>query len=160
MSQLIFQLIKPSAEAGFPRLVAIAKICKDAGAKFITNINAPITVAPPDIYARGASPWRKVNLKINPIGAAVGPWNRYQNYKATATTALFVPDIDVAAVGGMVLPEHAIELMMLGARHIGISSGLYWNGRKVISQFIRFLDKFMDDQGYSSVDELFMTSIY
>jgi len=146
--------VKPSAEAGFPKCVAIAKICADNGAAFVTNINAPISVAPPKIYERGRSPWESVNFPINPIGAVCGPWDRYQCYKSTATIALFVPEIDVAAVGGIVNPEHAVEMLMLGAKHIGLSSGFFWKGRKLITDSVEFLNRFMEEQGYEKLDDL------
>ena len=146
--------VKPSAEAGFPKCVVLAKICAENGAHGVTNINSPITVAPPKIYEKGRSPWESVNFKINPIGAAMGPWDRYQCYKSTATIALYAPEIDVQAVGGIVNPEHVVEALMLGARKIGLSSGLFWKGRKLITQSVNFLDNFMDEQGYKTVDEI------
>jgi len=146
--------VKPSAESGFPRLVAIAKICKDAGAKFIANINAPITVAPPDLSNQGRPLWEKLHLPINPIAAACGPWDRYQCYKATGTIATFVPGVDVAAVGGLVNPEHAVEVLMMGASHVGLSSAFFWKGYKSISRFNHFLNRYMDENGFEKMDDI------
>ncbi|UCF56268.1 MAG: 4Fe-4S binding protein, partial [Deltaproteobacteria bacterium] len=146
--------VKPSAEAGFPKCVAIAKICADNGATFVTNINAPLSVAPPKIYEQGGSPYESVNLSLNPIGAVCGPWDRYQCYKTTATIALFVPEVDVAAVGGIVRTEHVVEMLMLGAKHIELSSGFFWKGRKMITDSVEFLNRFMDEQGYEKMDDL------
>jgi dihydroorotate dehydrogenase/Pyruvate/2-oxoacid:ferredoxin oxidoreductase delta subunit len=146
--------VKPSAEAGFPKCVVLAKICAENGADYVSNINSPITVAPPKIYERGRSPWESVNLKINPIAAAIGPWDRYQCYKSTATIALYVPEIDVKAIGGIVNPEHVVEMLMLGAKKVGLSSGFFWKGRKLITQSINFLNDFMDREGYETVDDL------
>lgn len=143
--------VKPSPEAGFPRIVAIMKVIAEAGAKFITNINCPISLAPPDIYNEGKPLWPKFD--INPFAAAIGPWNRYQLYKAVAAGSVFVPEVDHAAVGGIVHPRHMLELMMIGAKHIGLSSALYWGGIRVIPQFISFLEKYMDDQGYEKIDD-------
>jgi dihydroorotate dehydrogenase/Pyruvate/2-oxoacid:ferredoxin oxidoreductase delta subunit len=151
--------VKPSAEAGFPRLVAIAKVCKDAGAKFISNINAPISVAPPDLSKGGRPLWEKLHFPISPISAVCGPWDRYQCYKATGTTALFVPGIDISAVGGLVNPEHAVEVLMMGASHVGISSGFFWKGYKSISRFINYLNKYMDEHGFKTMKDLVGCSI-
>src|SRR3989304_3832201 len=57
--------VKPSAEAGFPKCVALAKLAADAGAKWVTNITAPISVAPPKIYENGKTPWDIVHFQIN-----------------------------------------------------------------------------------------------
>jgi dihydropyrimidine dehydrogenase (NAD+) subunit PreA len=146
--------VKPSAESGFPKCVAIAKLCAENGATFVTNINAPLSVAPPKIYERGRSPYESVNFTLNPIGAVCGPWDRYQCYKTTATIAFFVPDIDVVAVGGIVNPEHVVEMMMLGAKHVELSSGFFWKGRKLITDSVDFLSRFMDEQGYERIEEL------
>jgi len=146
--------VKPSAEAGFPKCVAIAKICADNGATFVTNINAPLSVAPPQIYNNGRSPYESVNFRLNPIGAVSGPWDRYQCYKTTATIAFFVPEIDVAAVGGIVNSEHVVEMLMLGAKHVHLSSGLFWKGRKFITDSVAFLDRFMDEHGYEKMTDL------
>jgi len=151
--------VKPSAESGFPRLVAIAKICKDAGAKFISNINAPISVAPPDLEKGGRPQWEKVGFPINPISAVVGPWDRYQCYKSAGTIALFVPGIDVCAVGGLVNPEHAVEVLMMGASHVGLSSGFFWKGYKAISRAINYLNKYMDQHGFKKMEDLIGCSL-
>lgn len=144
--------VKPSPEAGFPRIVVIFKVIAKAGAKFITNINTPITIAPPNIYEDGKPLWPE--LDINPFAAAIGPWSRYQTYKALAAGSTFVPEVDYSAIGGIVLPTHMIESFMLGAKHIGLSSAIFWHGVKAISQFISFLEKFMDEHGYESVDQM------
>jgi len=146
--------LKPSAEAGFPKCVALAKLSADAGARFVANITAAISVAPPDIYARGKSPWEKVFFPINPFCGTSGPTDRYHCRKDTATVALFVPEIDIMGIGGIVNPEHVVETMMLGAKTVALSSGFFWKGRKLLSDSLAFLNRFMDAQGYASVDEL------
>ena len=63
--------VKFTPETGFPRLVGLASGVKEAGAKFVSGINAPITLAPPDIYKGGQGKWP--GLTANPICAAFGP---------------------------------------------------------------------------------------
>jgi dihydropyrimidine dehydrogenase (NAD+) subunit PreA len=146
--------IKPSAEPGFPKCVALAKICADAGVKWITNITAPMSIAPPNIYDKGKSPWEKVHFPINSYAGVSGPNNRYQCYKATVTVAKFVPEVDICAAGGLVNPEHCVEVLMLGAKAVGLSSGFFWKGRKLITDSIEFLNRFMDEQGYNKIEDL------
>jgi dihydropyrimidine dehydrogenase (NAD+) subunit PreA len=146
--------VKPSAEAGFPKCVALAKVVADAGARWVTNITAPISIAPPDIYERGKSPWNVVHFPVNPFSGVSGPNDRYHCFKDTVTVALFVPGIDVFAVGGLVNPEHCVEVLMMGARAVGLSSGFFWKGRKFITDSVKFLDRFMDEQGYEKIEDL------
>ncbi len=143
--------VKFSPETGFPRLVAFAEQIEAAGAKFITSINAPLSVAPPDIYNGGKSLY--AGLDANPISPALGPWTRYLCYRNIGTIALFVPGIDQAAVGGLVEPEHVVEAMMLGAKICEFSSGTLWKGWSLIRQANAFLGKYMQQQGYSSLDD-------
>jgi len=144
--------VKPSPEAGFPRIVAIFKAIANNGGKFITNINNPFSIAPPNIYDGGKGIYPKFN-DLNPLGVVIGPWNRYQTLKCLGVGITFVPEVDYAAVGGIVHPEHMIEIMMLGARHIGLSSAVFWDGVQALPKFIKFLENYMDKQGYADVDD-------
>jgi dihydropyrimidine dehydrogenase (NAD+) subunit PreA len=146
--------VKPSAEVGFPKCVALAKLLAEAGAAWVANITAPVSVAPPNIYQRGRSPWEKVNFPINPFAGVSGPTDRYHCYKDTASIALFVPEIDIYAIGGLVNPEHCVEVLMMGAKAVGLSSGFFWKGRKLITDSIEFLNRFMDEQGYQKIEDL------
>lgn len=146
--------IKPSAEVGYPKCVALAKVAVDAGAKWVSNITGPISIAPPDIYNKGKSPWQKLFLSINPPCAISGSIDRYHCRKDTFNIAMFVPEVDIMAIGGIVNPEHAVEMLMLGARAIGLSSGFFWKGRKLITDMVNFLNNFMDEQGYQEIEDL------
>jgi dihydroorotate dehydrogenase/Pyruvate/2-oxoacid:ferredoxin oxidoreductase delta subunit len=146
--------LKPVAEAGFPKCVALAKLAADAGAAYIGNVTAPLTVAPPNIYQKGRSPWEDVHFPINPFAGVSGPMDRYQCRKAVGTVALYVPEIEIMGIGGIVTSEQVVETMMLGAKTVALSSGFFWKGRKLLRDSISFLDRFMDEQGYESVDDL------
>ncbi|KMY66348.1 hypothetical protein AAU61_17990 [Desulfocarbo indianensis] len=143
--------VKFTPETGFPRLVALAQGVRDAGAAFVSGINAPISVAPPDIYKGGQGKWP--GLKDNPICAALGPWDRFLLYRNLGTISAFVPGIELTGIGGLVEPEHVVEAMMLGARICQLSSGLLWKGTGLIKECLDFLDSYMASQGYKSVEE-------
>lgn len=140
--------VKFTPETGFPRLVGLAEGVKKKGAKFISGINAPITCAPPDIYKGGQGKWP--GLRLNPICAALGPWNRFLLYRNLAALSLFVPDVELTAIGGLVEPEHVVEAMMLGARICEFSSGILWKGTSLIRETLQFLEQYMQNQGYRS----------
>ncbi|MBI2853410.1 MAG: 4Fe-4S binding protein [Chloroflexi bacterium] len=144
--------VKPSAEAGFPRIVDIYKSISNNGGKFITNINVPITFAPPDIYNGGRGKFPKFG-GLNPMCSTYGPWDRWLTLKCLGAGIMYVPEVDYAAVGGIVIPEHMIEMMMLGAKNIQLSSALFFEGIKVLPRFTRFLQDYMQKQGYESVND-------
>jgi dihydropyrimidine dehydrogenase (NAD+) subunit PreA len=143
--------VKLTPETGFPRVVGFAEGIKNAGAVFISGINAPITVGPPDIYNGGKGKW--AGLTANPICAALGPWDRFLLYRNLGTISAFVPDIELTGIGGLVEPEHIVEAMMLGARICEFSSGLLWKGTDLIKESLTFLANYMDEQGYSAADD-------
>lgn len=143
--------VKLTPETGFPRVIGLAEAIKDAGASFITSINAPITCGPPDIYNGGQGQWP--GITANPICAALGPWDRFLLYRNLGVLSAFVPGIELAGVGGLVEPEHIVESMMLGARICEFSSGLLWKGTGLIAQSIKFLNKYMDEMGYTRVED-------
>ena len=143
--------VKMTPETGFPRLVGLAEAIKDAGATFITAINAPLTCSPPDIYNDGKAKWAGITDHM--LCAAHGPMDRFLCYRNMAALSMFLPDIQKAACGGLVEPEHFIEAMMLGATIAELSSGLFWRGTALIEETVQFLDTYMDQMGYASTDQ-------
>lgn len=143
--------VKLTPETGFPRLVGLAESVKGAGAHFLSGINAPITCSPPDIYNEGKAKW--VGIENNMLCAALGPWDRFLCYRNLAALSMFVPGVELTAIGGLVEPEHVVEAMMLGARICEFSSGLFWRGTDLLEDTIEFLNKYMDRMGYKSVED-------
>ena len=98
-----------------------------------------------------------------PISLGEG-WSRHKSFrrdlwahqslslpKTTATIAKFVPEVDIMAIGGLVNPEHVVEMLMLGAKTVGLSSGFFWKGRALLRNSVAFLSRFLDEHGYESV---------
>lgn len=144
--------VKFSAETGFPRIVGLARRVRDAGAKYIHVGGAAVGIAPPDIYNRGKSLWPYANG--NPFCLTSGAWMRRVCYRDVAAVARFVPELDIAASGGLVTPEHCVEVMMLGASLTQLCAGVIEQGRAMLRHSTDFLRQFMKNQGYSSVSEL------
>lgn len=144
--------VKLTTESGFMQVVELARRTRDAGAKWIQAINLAVAIAPPDIYNRGKSPWPYADS--NPFVGASGSFLRVQCYKDVAAIAKFAPGIDIAAAGGLVLPEHIVEVLMLGARLTQLCTGVIEKGRKLIRQSDKFLGKFLVEQGYDSVEDI------
>ncbi len=143
--------VKMSPEVGFPRLIGFVEDLIEAGADFITSINAPLSVAPPDIYNGGKGKY--AGIEYNSISPALGPWTRYLCYRNIGTISMFLPEIQQAAVGGLVLPEHVIEAIMLGATLTELSSGTLWKGWSLIELCNRFLENYMKEQGFSEIED-------
>jgi len=144
--------VKLSAETGFPRVVGVARRIRDAGAKWIQVVSSAISIAPPNIYDRGKPLWPFIDA--NPFVQASGSWLRLQCYKHVAAISKFVPGLDIAAAGGLVIPEHVVEVMMLGARLTQLCTGVIERGRELIRSSYSFLNRFMEEQGYETVEEI------
>ncbi len=144
--------VKISPETGFPRVVELARRIKDAGAKWIHATNMAVGIAPPDIYHGGRPLWPFADG--NPFVSASGSWLRIKCYTDVAAISKFAPGIDIAAAGGLVLPEHVVEVMMLGARLTQLCTGVIERGRELIRLSDHFLKKFMIEQGYQTVEEI------
>jgi dihydroorotate dehydrogenase len=76
-----------------------------------------------------------------------GEWLRPIVYKQIACIARFVPGIDIMACGGIGKPEHVVESMMLGAKAVEMVTPVLFKGRKLLTRDVRFLEKYMEEQG-------------
>lgn len=143
--------VKASPELGWPRLINGTNAFYRSGARFVVGVNGPVALAPPDIYAGGKGPY--VGMDDNPFGAITGPWIRWLCYRYVASVAKYIPELDVAAVGGLVEPYHAVEALALGAKMVQVSSGIMLKGVSFLGRCIRFFEEYMEKQGYRSVDD-------
>jgi dihydropyrimidine dehydrogenase (NAD+) subunit PreA len=143
--------VKMTPEIGYPQFIEVARTIAEAGANAITAINAPITIAPPNIYNLDATPFPLVQRYT--FGPTFGPWDRFLTYKYVAGIAQNV-DTQISAVGGLVDPEHAVEALMLGATTVQLSSGILWRGTYLIQQVLRFLHDYLEEHGFNSTQEL------
>ena len=143
--------VKISAETGFPRVIELARRIRDAGGKFITCSNFSLTVVPPDIYNRGEAMWP--HLTDGPMATIGGEWLRPLVYKQIASVARFDPGIQLIGCGGMSKPEHVVESIMLGATAVQTVTPVLMQGRNLIKRDVRFLEKYMEDQAYTTPED-------
>jgi|WetSurMetagenome_2_1015567.scaffolds.fasta_scaffold67449_2 dihydropyrimidine dehydrogenase (NAD+) subunit PreA len=144
--------VKISPETGFPRVVDLARKIKKAGAKFITCSNFGIAILEPDIYNQGRTKWASIDG--NPFVVVGGDWLRTIVFKQLATIAKFVPGIDLIACGGITTPEQVVQAMMLGAKVVQKVTPVIYQGRKAIKRDINFLLKYLEQEGFNSLDEI------
>ncbi|MEM3579830.1 MAG: 4Fe-4S binding protein [Candidatus Bathyarchaeia archaeon] len=144
--------VKLTPETGFPRVVEIGRRVKQAGASFITTANMGVTVPPPDIYNGGKTtlPFTDGNPFIGYGGEPLRPIIR----KHVAALSMYVPELDVLAMGGIMNAEHVIQMIMLGAKATGQCAAIFFKGIRLLKSELEFIRKFMDEQGYSSIEEM------
>ena len=82
-----------------------------------------------------------------------GPWHRFATYRNIAMMGKYYSEADIMACGGLVMPEHCIEVMMLGAKAVQLSSGIFLNGLSFTKRVIDFMGEYMKEHGYHSVKE-------
>ncbi len=146
-------MLKMSPEMAIFRAIPAAQKYKASGVAGVVCSHAFMGVPPPDIYNHGR-PTAPYMDKVCIGFSGTGPQARISAcYRNVAGLAKYVPGLDIAACGGLVIPEHAIEAMMLGAKVVQLCSGIMFNGLSFASQVIEFMNKYMDEQGYKRVDD-------
>ncbi len=131
-------------------ITEIARACEVGGAAGICLAGAQLSLPPVDIYhperiyplLRGAS-----------MGSLGGPATRLMGYAAVAQTARRVK-IPIIGGGGLQNWRHGIEFMMYGATLVTACTEIMWRGWEVVTKIVTGMDKFIEDQGYSSYAEI------
>lgn len=145
---------KMTPETGWPRFLYLAKESTRRGASWVTCTNNPLIVSPIDIYSDG-KPDQKLfpGATANCLPGAVG-YGRAIGRKFVAAIRTWVPEAEIIGITGITKPEYAVEYLMLGASIVELASGIFFYGQDFIKRVVTFIERFMDDQGYNSVDEL------
>ncbi len=126
-------------------IVSIAKACEEAKCDAITAINT-VRAMKIDINA-------KMPIMSNKFGGLSGPC-----IKPIAVGAVYEiakeTNVPVIGCGGITTGEDAIEFMMAGATAVQIGTAVLHRGISVFRKITREIEEFMDQNGYSSVEEL------
>lgn len=144
-------IVKVTPELGFYGLLGALPFYQEAKLDGVVCSHAVMSVPPPDIYNGGKT--THPHLKVTTWWSAVGPWTRFACYRDIPIVAKNAPDIDIEACGGLVIPEQTIEVMMLGAKIVQLSAGIHLNGPSYTRKVVNFLKKYMEEQGYKSVND-------
>ena len=145
-------IVKITPELGFHGLLGALSIYREAKVDGLTCIHSLMTIAPPDIYNGGKTTYP--HFSKTTWWGTVSLGGRWTCYRDVACVAKYAPDIDVEACGGLVTPEHSVEALMLGAKLVQQSSGIFYNGISYPGRVVKFLKKYMDEQGYKSMNEV------
>ncbi len=127
-------------------IVEIARYAEDAGADALTLINS-------------MGPGMKIDIETgNPIlnnkfGGLSGP-----AVKPIAIRCIFEVfdsvDIPIVGVGGIRNYEDVIEFLYAGASCVQIGTSIMYEGMDIFGKITTGLERFMNDKGYGSVNEM------
>jgi dihydroorotate dehydrogenase (NAD+) catalytic subunit len=127
-------------------IVEIARSAADAGADALTMINS-------------LGPGMRIDIETgNPIlnnkfGGLSGP-----AVKPIAIRCIFEVydsiDIPLIGVGGIRNYEDVIEFLYAGASCIQIGTSIMYDGMDIFGKILTGLERFMDDKGYDSINEM------
>ena len=127
-------------------IVEIARYAEDAGADALTMINS-------------IGPGMKIDIETgNPIlnnkyGGLSGP-----AVKPIAIRCIFEVfdsvDIPIVGVGGIRNYEDVIEFLYAGASCVQIGTSIMYDGMDIFGKISTGLERFMNDKGYGSVNEM------
>jgi len=130
----------------------VARECEKAGADGLSLVGGPSLAAPPvDIYNGGRPLYPLMNNAA--FGAITGSAIRFATFKVTAQVAQRVK-VPLMSSGGIDKWRHAIEMMMWGATVVSACTAIMWHGFEVISKILTGMDKFLEEQGYASYNDI------
>jgi dihydroorotate dehydrogenase/Pyruvate/2-oxoacid:ferredoxin oxidoreductase delta subunit len=141
-------IVKVTPELGFYGLLGALPYYREAKVDGLLCVHSIMTIPPPDIYKRGATTFP--HFKTTTWWSTIGPWNRMVSYRDVACVGKYAPDIDLEACAGFVIPEHVIEVMMLGAKVVQLSAGIFMEGISFPGRVVQFMKKYMKEQGYNN----------
>ncbi len=128
----------------------VAQSCEEAGADAITITNALPAAPPIDIWNGGGPLSRTLkNLTWSCLcGPAIFPIASY----GVAHVAKSVK-IPVIGCGGITTWQDAVQMIMWGASTVEVCAAIHLDGFQVIGQINRGLKYFMEEKGYSSIED-------
>ncbi len=123
----------------------IAKACADAGADGFCAINT--------LYGMGIDVNVRRPILTNKSGGLSGPGIKpaavkavYEVYKATK--------LPIIGTGGIMTGEDAIEIMMAGARLVGIGTMVYYRGVEGFGKVVKEMAEWCDKNGVKDLEEI------
>lgn len=122
---------------------AVAVACQDAGADALTVANSVRSFAGVDIYT--GLP------RLRAFGGYSGPAIKPITQRLVIEVKQAC-DLPVCAVGGITNWQDVVEYIMIGAQAVQVATGVMWQGWGIIGKLVEGLRRFMDEQGYSSLD--------
>jgi dihydroorotate dehydrogenase (NAD+) catalytic subunit len=121
-------------------IAAIARAVEAAGADALAAINTVVRHG--DRHrSRAADPRQPRGRDLGPAIKPIAVRCIYQCYRAVS--------IPIVGIGGVSSGADAIELMMAGARAVGVGSAVHWGGVETFSQIAEEMIAFLASHGYA-----------
>jgi dihydroorotate dehydrogenase (NAD+) catalytic subunit len=124
----------------------IANACADSGADGFCAVNTFGPGLAVDIDLR-------MPILKNRVGGVSGPGIKplavkcvYDVYKATG--------LPIVGTGGVLSGEDAIEMMMVGARLVGIGTMVYYRGAEGFSEVVKEINEWCDKNGVKNINDI------
>jgi len=124
----------------------VAAAAEKAGAKAITAVNTMGPGMMINIEARKPVLGFKMGGVSGPALKPVAIRCVYDIYESVK--------IPIIGTGGILTGRDAIEMMMAGAKAIGIGSGIYYRGMEVFKKVCEEMEEWMDKNEYESFEEI------
>ena len=130
----------------------MAQYAAEAGADGVTGINSIHGIGPvnadtmvhmPDIMGQSAP--------MGLSGAFIKPMAQHCIYKMAK--AAKEQKFDISAVGGICNGQDALEYLLLGADTLQSATAVMYQGYGIIRPMMTYLQKFMEEKGYQSLDD-------
>jgi dihydropyrimidine dehydrogenase (NAD+) subunit PreA len=147
-------MVKVTPEVSNLRI--LAKLCQAEGADAMTAVDSPRGMCGVDIYNHGrcALPY----VEKYPLGGMCGQWLKPLAIRSIIQIRQST-NLPVSASGGIMTWNDAIEMLMVGATTLQLSSVLYWDGFEKVKLLVRGMQRFMKEQGYKSIEEIIGCSL-
>ncbi len=142
--------VVPKLTPNVTDIPAIAIACAEGGADGLCLAGAQLSLPPVDLYdldhvydlSQGAS-----------YGSLGGPACQLPGYAMVAQVAKRMP-LPLVGGGGIMNWQHCAQYMLWGARLVTACTSLMWYGFELIPRMLAGLERYMQQMGFSSYDEL------
>ncbi|MBI2634238.1 dihydroorotate dehydrogenase [Candidatus Peregrinibacteria bacterium] len=128
-----------------PNIASVAEACAKEGADGFCAINT--------LYGMTIDTTLRMPILANKSGGVSGPAIKptavkcvYDIYKATG--------LSIIGTGGVLTGEDAIEIMMAGARLVGIGTMVYYRGVEGFGLIVKEIDEWCEKNGVKNLEEI------
>ena len=124
------------------------------GAKGVSAINTVKSITNLDLDSFTALPVVDGKSSISGYsGAAVRPIALRFVANLCQDAELMGKGIEISGIGGVETWRDALEFLLLGARNVQVTTGIMQYGYRIIDDLVSGLSHWMDERGYSSLDD-------